>query len=545
MSFRRLRAVFLVLIFCIGVVLCRVYWVGTDTRYAARAEAQTELTLELPRQRGNFYDRTGRLLTGAAEQWYALCVPGSDSYAALLPYVSYTAQAELYRRRNSTELFLIPVDRDLANLGVTCYRLPRRSLPQPIAVHLLGYLDGEGHGVTGLERAYDDILGDAGDVLAVSCAASAGGQPIAGNAPALQTLQNGSGQGITLTLDAELQRLCEGVAGLYMTRGCILIMEPASGRILASVSVPAYDPDHVAQSIAANDTSLINRAFAPFTVGSVFKLVAAAAAYDAGLDWFTADCTGSVEVDGQSYRCAQGRAHGEVNLRQALAQSCNCYFVKLGQALGGARLLQTARQFGFGQGTSLAPGLQSAAGVLPTETQLQSSGNLALFSFGQGSLTATPLQITAMVNTLAGDGVYHTPVLVQGLCRADGTLADTEATPAEARTVCTPATARVLRSMLHTVVEQGIGSDAMTGAGESGGKTGTAQTGQFDADGTELLNYWFSGFYPAENPQFTITVLQDGLTEPAVSSAAVFAAVVQGLHAAGYTAAGYTAAKNS
>ena len=85
----------------------------------------------------------------------------------------------------------------------------------------------------------------------------------------------------------------------------------------------------------------------------------------------------------------------------------------------------------------------------------------------------------------------------------------------------------------------------MTGAGESGGKTGTAQTGQFDADGTELLNYWFSGFYPAENPQFTITVLQDGLTEPAVSSAAVFAAVVQGLHAAGYTAAGYTAAKNS
>ena len=117
---------------------------------------------------------------------------------------------------------------------------------------------------------------------------------------------------------------------------------------------------------------------------------------------------------------------------------------------------------------------------------------------------------------------------MQGVRRADGSIIPNEV-PAPRR-VCSAATAKVLRSMLHTVVEEGIGSDAMTGAGACAGKTGTAQTGQFDADGRELLNYWFTGFYPADAPRYTITVLQDAQQAPETSSAAVFADVVQGLH---------------
>lgn len=112
-------------------------------------------------------------------------------------------------------------------------------------------------------------------------------------------------------------------------------MDTATGEVLASVSMPEYDPDDVARSIRADDTSLVNRAFSTFSVGSVFKVAAALAAYENGLDWFTHDCTGSIEVDGQTYRCALSKAHGTVNLRGALEQSCNTYFVALGQILGG------------------------------------------------------------------------------------------------------------------------------------------------------------------------------------------------------------------
>ena len=85
MSYRRLRALVVGLAAGIGLVLCRVYWVGQNAGYAQSALQQTEREAALPPDRGNFYDRTGRLLTGLADGWYALCVPGSDGYAELLP----------------------------------------------------------------------------------------------------------------------------------------------------------------------------------------------------------------------------------------------------------------------------------------------------------------------------------------------------------------------------------------------------------------------------------------------------------------------------
>ena len=81
--------------------------------------------------------------------------------------------------------------------------------------------------------------------------------------------------------------------------------------------------------------------------------------------------------------------------------------------------------------------------------------------------------------------------------------------------------------MLTSVVEDGIGRDAQPKNGAAGGKTGTAQTGQYDEAGEELLNYWFSGFYPADTPRYTITILQDGILKPDTSSAAIFARVTE------------------
>ena len=238
-----------------AVILARVYWVGTDTTYAASAGRQATQTTELPRARGNFLDRTDRPLTGTDTTRYALCVPGDNSYSALLPYVSYQAQTLLYERRNSTSPFLVEIGQTGAPANVLLLDQPCRTLPSPIAVHLLGYLDQEGRGVTGLERAWDAVLANSCDQTAAVCRTTARGRLLGTGTPEIITEQQGTDAQVQLTLDADIQRLCEGLAQLYMSRGCILVMDTATGEVLASVSMPEYDPDDVARSIRADDNS--------------------------------------------------------------------------------------------------------------------------------------------------------------------------------------------------------------------------------------------------------------------------------------------------
>nr|WP_317399713.1 penicillin-binding transpeptidase domain-containing protein [uncultured Gemmiger sp.] len=530
MSLRRLYSLCSVLAVLCAAILCRVYWIGTDTAYAASAGGQSLSETALPRRRGNFYDRDGRQLTGTEPRWYALCIPGDSSYATLFPYVSFAAQSELYEKRNSMTPFLVEVSTDLSANGVYTYADAQRYLPNPIARHLIGYLNGEGVGVSGLELAYDDLLAQAGDEQTVLCTTTAQGSLMTGTQPEISRT-SGTQQGVQLTLDANLQRACEGIAAQSMERGCIVVMETATGDVLASVSMPEFDPEDLVKSIQADDTSLINRPLSAFSAGSVFKVVLAAAAYQAGYSWFTHDCTGSVEVGDQVFRCAEGRAHGQVNLRGALEQSCNCYFIELGQLLGGERILQMARQLGFGQATAVAPGLKSAEGNLPQASAVADAdgGQLAMLSFGQGALTVTPLQITAMMNTVADNGTWKAPRFVKGIVDAETMQLVQPMETAEDVPVCDADTAAILRSMLTSVVENGIGREAAPDVGLAGGKTGTAQTGQYDESGEELLNYWFSGFWPADAPRYTVTVLQDTTREPETSSAALFARVVNAI----------------
>lgn len=540
MTRRRLYALCAVLVLVFGIVLSRVLWIATDTGYAVSAGAQAVADTPLPRARGDFFDRNGRRLTGAERVWYALCIPGDSSYANLFPYVPYSRQSELYEKRNSAAPFLVEVSRDLSANGIYTYPGSRRYLDPPVAAHLIGYLDGDGHGVSGLELAFDDLLATASDEQLVSCATTAQGSLLDGTAPALETEEHGSGLGVQLTLEAEIQRACEGIAQTTMQSGCILVADVPTGQVLASVSMPEFDPCDIQKSIDANDSSLINRAFSAFSAGSVFKVVLAAAAYEAGLDWFTHECTGSIHVADQTYRCALGRAHGTVNLRGALEQSCNCYFVALGQAIGAERVEEMAQKFGFGRATAVAGGLKSSAGTLPDTGLLKNAGQLAMLSFGQGALTVTPVQITAMMRAVADDGRYLPLTFVQGVVESEtlqyaataAAVPDLQPEPA-----CAASTARILRSMLQSVVTDGIGGEAQPAWQTAGGKTGTAQTGQFDAEGEEQLNYWFSGFTPAEEPQYVITVLQDATLSPETSSAAIFARVADALHALDHAAA--------
>ena len=337
------------------------------------------------------------------------------------------------------------------------------------------------------------------------------------------------GAGVRLTISRPVQRAVEAVAAETITTGCILVLDTATAQVRASVSLPGYDPEDVSASLDDPGSPLLDRTLAAYAVGSVFKPVLAAAAMEAGLDDLTVDCPGYTIVDGQVFRCASGTAHGTVDLAAALEKSCNGYFIRLGQALGPDAVLEAAQSLGFGQSVSVAGSLRGAAGVLPERSALDSPGQLANFSFGQGQLLATPLQVAAMMNAVADGGVYRTPTFVLGTVdESTGQLV--EAAPeGTSRRVFSEQTARRLWELLAGVVTEGTGHEGAPVHGSAAGKTGTAQTGQFTADGQEKMNLWFAGFCPADDPKYTVVVLQDGQTDPACSSAAIFGQVCEAL----------------
>lgn len=530
MSGKRVLAVYSVLLLGFAVVLCRLFLLAQNQTYAARAEAQSTVRLALPPRRGNFYDCSGLLLTGLTTRYQTLCFPGQNNYARLYAQTDSAGQALLYQNRNRTAPFLLQTDRDLFRWGMTSIPVPQRYAAVPLCQHLIGYLDSEGAGAAGLEKALDAILtgNGSGDVLV--CSVTAQGNLRYGEAA--QLVRNDSGAvGVQLTISRPLQRAAEAVAAETMSCGCILVLDTRTAAVRASVSVPGFDPADLAASLDAPDSPFVDRTLESYALGSVFKPVLAAAALEKGL-LPEYECTGAAVVDGQIFRCAGGIPHGKVGLSEALAKSCNGYFIHLGQELGAQTLLQTAEQFGFGQPICLTGRLYADAGKLPDEEELAHSGQLANFSFGQGSLLATPLQVAAMMNTIASGGIWRTPAVVEGTVEeTEGTLLETLSHP-QNRRVLSGENAALLRGMLQGVVEAGTGQDAAGLEGSAGGKTGTAQTGQFTPDGAERKNLWFAGFYPAEKPRYTIVVLQDGQTDPICSSADIFARLCAALRLA-------------
>ena len=409
MSGRRVLALYALLVGCFAAVVCRLYWLCSHADYAARAAAQSVVTLALPARRGNFYDCEGHLLTGFGTKWMALCVPGGGNYTRLFSCTDAAGQALLYQKRNAVSPFLLTVDRDVSPLGISCWPVAVRYAAAPLAVQLIGYVDGDGRGAAGLEAAFDAALSGTGEGDTLTCLVNAQGRL---RSEPEQTHADSGAVGVQLTLSRPVQRAAEAVASRMMTTGCIVVLDAANAEVRACVSVPGYDPADPAASLNAADSPMLNRAFQSYAVGSVFKPVLAAAALEAGETGLVYTCPGWCEVDGQVFRCAGGIPHGEVDLAAALEKSCNGYFIRLGQVLGAERVRALAERVGFGQAAELTDRFRTAAGILPTAEALTSSGAYANFCFGQGELLATPVQVAGMLNALV-TGTWRMPLFLR------------------------------------------------------------------------------------------------------------------------------------
>ncbi len=401
----------------------------------------------------------------------------------------------------------------------TIYTISQRYTSNNLAQHLIGYLDIEENGLTGIEKAYNDKLKDSGQKVTVSFNVNGYGD-IYGDVST--TLSENAGV-LSLTIDNSLQKIAESIAKEKILNGSIVIMESRTGKIKAMASTPVYDANNVADYLKADNSPLVNKALQAYQPGSVIKPLWAAALLENGTDKDKIyQCLGYTEVDGHIYHCANHRAHGEVNLEKALVVSCNCYFIDSYIKNKDLMFKQTANRVNFGKSISLCDNYGTTAGIFPTAKNLVNTGRLSQTCFGQGDFMVTPVHIAAYMNIFATGGEYINPQIVQGIYHKELASEIEPLYKFNAKRVISQKTAKTVKEMLIKVVEDGNGSRAMPTKLAAGGKTGTAQTGKIKDNGEEIFAAWFGGFYPAQNPKYTICVMLYDGGESSYSAAPIF-----------------------
>ncbi|MFE2096959.1 peptidoglycan D,D-transpeptidase FtsI family protein [Streptomyces sp. NPDC059468] len=360
------------------------------------------------------------------------------------------------------------------------------------------------YGSTFLEDTEDGVL--------------SGTDPLLSPFPLWNDLTRGSGPGgdVVTTIDRNAQRAA--YQGLHGRRGAVAAIEPATGRVLALVSTPSYDPAELSGNSEATaaawarlnhdpEKPMLNRAVRQtYPPGSTFKVVTAAAALDAGvvtdLDAST-DSPDPYRLPGTKTRLTnEGDGCADASLREAFEWSCNTVFAKLAVDVGAADMSATAQAFGFND-TRLRVPFEAAPSTFDTHVD---KAQLALSSIGQYNTRATPLQMAMVAATVANGGRLRTPYLVERTTRHGGeTLTGGGMGPD--RQVMRASTALQLRELMTDVVTDGTGTNAAIRGAVVGGKTGTAQHGV----GNSGVPYaWFVSWAQADDdlePRVAVAVV--------------------------------------
>lgn len=319
------------------------------------------------------------------------------------------------------------------------------------------------------------------------------------------TDQKASGDTVTTTLNAELQQLVYDAMGDY--EGACVVMEPSTGKILAMVSKPDFDPNTLEEDYAelVSDTSnsnLVNRATQGlYSPGSTFKIVTALAYLEQHPDdWqdYLYNCEGAITMDGKTVRCSHGNVHGRVDLGRAFALSCNSAFINMGVSLNMDEYRQTAERLMFNQKLPAKFSVATSRFDLDSDSSLWS---VMQTSFGQGNTLVTPLYNAMLVSAIANGGVMMNPSLLEKVDSVDGTSVENFETETIG-SVMTAEQASILQDMMVEVVNDGTAKILQSDSYQAAAKTGSAQT-----DTDKETNACLVAYAPADNPQVAVSIV--------------------------------------
>lgn len=539
-----LVAGYLVLTLLVGWRLVGVQVVDAAD-YAQLAERQTQREVELPANRGKLYDRDGQPLAMslAADTVYAnprlLREEGIDVAAVasqIAPLLDRPAAdvAEVLARDTGFAYLARQLPRGVGEQvealrlpGVGVLSEPTRSYPAGgLGAQAIGFAGVDNVGLAGLEAQYDDVL--AGRPGALRMERAPGGVSISAAPRQLEPAVDGTD--VVLTLDRQVQHVAErALAGAVEEHdakgGSAVVLDVATGEVLAMASVPQFDPGEIGQ---VDPYERHNRAVTDvYEPGSVSKVVTAAAALEDGIVDLDEVFTVPDFYQAGAKRIRDSSPHDpwRITFFDIIARSSNVGTIQIAERLGPQRLHDYLRAFGYAEQTGIGfPG--EAAGLLPPVERWWTT-SLPTIAIGQG-VSVTLLQVAGVLETIASGGERVAPTIVRGTVGSDGRLRP--ATPPERRRVVSEETAAVITRMLVGAVEgdHATGGHARVPGYEVAGKTGTAQKPSRTSRGYEPGKYVasFAGFAPASDPSIVVAVMIDEPTGSAGVVGGVVAAPV-------------------
>lgn len=317
------------------------------------------------------------------------------------------------------------------------------------------------------------------------------------------------GDDVITTLDVELQKVASDALGVY--KGSIIVMEPATGKILAMVSKPDFNPNEITtiwEDVVNDKTStvLLNRATQGlYPPGSTFKIVTALEYMKENPTTYEAyhfDCKGKIQIGDSKISCYHGTKHGSEDLKKAFAKSCNSAFADIGTSLDHASFSETLQQLLFNEDLPLEFSYKKSAVTVNADT---TDGSMVQIAIGQGTNQITPIHMAMITAAIANNGVLMVPHVIDQVQNDEGEIIKRNSGK-EYAALMSPEESIFLTDLMTEVVEKGTGSKLSGLSYTAAGKTGSAEYNGVKEDS----HAWFTGFAPVSNPQVVVTIIVEG-----------------------------------
>lgn len=529
--------------------------------YANKAESQQMSDKEIEAMRGTIYDSEGNVLAQSATVWTVFLDPSNITDSNRSKIVDYLAgvfgyddekKAELYEKSTKSESQYQKVEENVENrvkeevasfvsenklsLCIGFQQATQRYYPYgSLASSVIGFM-GADEGLAGIESYYnEELTGVNGRTIT---AKDSKGNSISNDYETSVEAQNGYSINLTIntTIQYYLEKELKRTLDEYSAKGCYgVVMDCNTGAVLAMASLPNYDcnePYEITyekytkdieetedkEEKTAKQSEYIQRQWRNFVVsdtyvpGSVFKTFMACAALEENVVSMdtTYTCTGSIQVDKYKMNCHYHAGHGTQTLTQGLENSCNPFFITIGQRLGVHNYFKYFDGFGFTQKTGIdLPGEAS-----PQYYQEKQYGivELSSASFGQTN-SLTPIQVCTGLCAIANGGKLLKPYVVSEIKDDNGnTVSKTR--PTVVRQVISEDTANKVCTMMQSVVDNGTGKNGYVAGYNVGGKTGTStKLGESKEGEKNKYIVSFAAIAPSDNPQIAMLIICD---EPSV-----------------------------
>lgn len=523
----RIRIRLIGVIFTIGFVLVSMrafdLQVLQEKQWDERAERQHQKVIPLTPQRGTIFDSHGEELAVSVDVDSVYVEPrkledrdaAAKKLSKALGLPQKTVKAKLKSNGNFVWLKrqITPSESEQVKMmklkGVGMIKEPRRFYPNStIAAHLLGFTGLDPKGLEGLELKYDKAILGRGGYLVME--RDALGRGLGSGTPQVQGATRG--HDLYLTLDKNLQyiaerELADGLRKTGAKAGTVVMMEPATGKVLAMASYPEYNPNAFFRH---KPYQWRNRAVCDsYEPGSTFKVFLMAAA----LNEAVVKTNQKIDCENGTYRVGGKDIHDHKKYQkltpaEIIKYSSNIGSAKIGKLLERDVFHRYIREFGFGQQTGIDLPGESIGLLRPPNNWFEV--DLAAISFGQG-ISVTPIQLTSAVASIANGGYLMEPYVVDRIVDGQGQVSQ-QNQPRVVRKVIARDVAQTLTRMMEMTTEEGgTATNARVPGFRVAGKTGTAQkvdavTGTYSADKRVAS---FVGFLPAESPRLVMLVSID------------------------------------